>query len=561
MFGRLVALLVALISILVVIMQGEPTDKVGGASVDEKTKTIQKKIVTRYKRYKSPRKQPSFDEFCYPKKYTVQNQQAFVGEFMRPGSNNHSLLVFHKIGAGKTCLAIQVCEKWKSRGKPCVVMPASLIPGFRNELRSQCANNNYLSAADRHELAETDADSEEYREIIDDSNDIIDKNYDILSYNKFLTDPPRGTSILIIDEVQNVNSRTGSFYNSLLRWIEKHPDVPVVLMSGTPIFDSSTELYGLARLLRIPIDDYLDKRENNQLQPDDIPVLFKNKISYFPGAPEYTYPKTNIIITRCQMSKHQSRWYLSEVEAEKSKMGNIKLRQVTNDFYVKSRQRSNIVYPNGLKGKSGLDALTPYTIKSQLETYSCKFAKLIPRLARHELSFVYSQFTGEGGLAALIKVLHAYGWRNFADDGPGRKRFVLWTGEESQDQKDLIRATFNSRANDDCSLIQCVIGSPSIKEGASLFRVRSVHILESYWNHSRLEQIYGRAVRYCSHKTLPARQRTVDIYIYAAIRGNDPTPENSIDLYMLAMADEKRAANQPYIDKMIECAVDRLLWR
>ena len=81
--------------------------------------------------------------------------------------------------------------------------------------------------------------------------------------------------------------------------------------------------------------------------------------------------------------------------------------------------------------------------------------------------------------------------------------------------------------------------------------------MESYWNHSRLEQIYGRAVRYCSHKTLPARDRNVTIYIYAAMAGKspkEPTPMSSIDLYMLAIADKKKEKNDPLVAGLIDAA-------
>ena len=56
---------------------------------------------------------PPFEEFCFPKSYAVQLQQAFLGEFMSPAAardrSGDSILVFHRIGAGKTCAAIQLC--------------------------------------------------------------------------------------------------------------------------------------------------------------------------------------------------------------------------------------------------------------------------------------------------------------------------------------------------------------------------------------------------------------------------------------------------------------------
>ena len=80
-----------------------------------------------------------------------------------------------------------------------------------------------------------------------------------------------------------------------------------------------------------------------------------------------------------------------------------------------------------------------------------------------------------------------------------------------------------------------MFGSPSIKEGVSLLRVEQVHILEPYWNISRMQQIIGRAIRFCSHKDLPARRRFVDIYLYLATYPGKKT----IDQYIWSLAKKK----------------------
>jgi superfamily II DNA or RNA helicase len=129
-------------------------------------------------------------------------------------------------------------------------------------------------------------------------------------------------------------------------------------------------------------------------------------------------------------------------------------------------------------------------------------------------------------------------------------------------EKAIIKDVFNSPANDDASQIQVVIGSSAIKEGVSLMRVRTVHVLETYWNHSRLDQIIGRAVRYCSHKSLPARDRSVLVYIYASTAGKLsklPTPMESIDLYMLDIADKKRDDIEPYMEAFATVAIDKFV--
>jgi hypothetical protein len=54
-------------------------------------------------------------------------------------------------------------------------------------------------------------------------------------------------------------------------------------------------------------------------------------------------------------------------------------------------------------------------------------------------------------------------------------------------------------------------------EGLSLKNVRAVHIMEPYWNKVRLDQVKGRAVRICSHKDLPQKERNVDIFTYVSM--------------------------------------------
>ena len=102
-----------------------------------------------------------------------------------------------------------------------------------------------------------------------------------------------------------------------------------------------------------------------------------------------------------------------------------------------------------------------------------------------------------------------------------------------------------------------MLGSPSIKEGVSLKRVRSVHILDPYWNWSRLDQIIGRALRYCSHKDLEKKDRKVEVYIYIAVGKNG---EKTVDGILLDLADNKKKITSKFEDMMQECSIDKLLY-
>lgn len=598
-----IGLLITFIIILTVVLWRILTEthlidgaRTGGRAFGDK---YQERALAKYKHLKPPKKRIPYSEFCHLRgKYKVQPQQKLVGDYMRPGGPD-SFLVVHKIGAGKTCLSIQIGLHWRGKSairggssggaeclvageapctrcddeveptsevttggaggssRPLYVMPASLIPGFRAELRSPCGGD-YLTAGERESLGRVSADSDEAAEIIHTADLRIDRDFNIMSYNKFadLATSSIGkvaAPILIVDEMQNINTPGGKYYAAVRKWTE-HYAGPIVLMSATPLFDNSEEIRGIATLMRLnppPV-----------MTPDDIRKMFAGRISYFEGAPSYTFPSVTVQVKKCKMSQHQARWYRAQVEAEMKKTGEVKIRDVAESFYIKSRQKSNVVYPKGVSGQAGLDLLTPALIRENLQTYSTKYAALVKKLLRGGLSFVYSSFTGAGGIAFLRKCLIANGFKDYFEDGPGRRRFVVWSGDQTMREKRIIRDVFNSAENDDASQIQIVIGSSAIKEGVSLMRVRTVHIMEAYWNYSMLDQVMGRAIRYCSHKALPAKDRTVLVIIYAAIAGDvskEPAPQESIDLYMLSVADRKRSEIAPYMEAIEDVAVDRLV--
>lgn len=582
MLGLILLLLITLLSMVGSVLAGvfgpiladDALVTTGGRVQDLTVAKTQQRVYDKYKIYKLPRDKPSFRDFCFPAKYKLQPPQRFVADYMAPTTNNTSLLAFHRIGAGKTCAAISIAERWIRPGiRPIVMMPASLLPGFRSELRSHCPKFQYISEQDREHLAEHPT-SERSREILAASNALIDSRYQLFSYNKFAqtrnTDP---CGILIIDEVQNINNPQGKFYQSVMRFIHVNPDVRIVLLSATPVFDKALELVSLMRLMRIDCDHELLMEPITPEKQHLIGRLLCGHVSYYEGAPAHVFPRVALHLDICRMSKFQTKWYTAEVETEFNRQGALSEYQISDNFYVKSRARSNIVFPSGLAGTNGLPKLTHSKILN-LDKYSCKFAKLMRRLKKRQLSFVYTNFTSFGGVKTIRHCLRANGFVEFNKHGPGPKRFAVWTGKQTSREKDRIRAVYNSRANDDASQLQIIVGSSAMKEGVSLLRTRQVHVLEPYWNHSRHAQIFGRASRFCSHKTLPARDRTVDIYLYLAVANwsklnkqniskgifsarVDPT--ESVDLYILNIANQKDETIQAVNQVLKQCAVDRLL--
>ena len=458
---------------------------------------FQNKIKKIYSRYISKKKQ-TFKEICFPEKFTYQLPQLFVSEFINPNTPYKGLLLFHKIGAGKTCASVNIAEKWKHKKKIMFVCPASLIGNFYKELRSQCANNEYITDKERKELKLLDPSDDEYHNIIEKSNKKINKYYDIISYNKFV-DLSQHNKIdlsdylLIIDEVQNIVSEHGTFYQTFLKEIKNAPkSLRVVIMSATPIFDKPIELALTINLLRpteqIPInpifnENFLKIKKTQDFFTYDIKNANKLKklltgyISYYRGAPDFVFPKKVVKIIRCRMSNYQYQCYRI-VQEEEGGLNIGDILKLPNNFFIGTRMISNIAFPNKLINKEGYDAFKGSALKENLQKFSIKFYKILTHIKKcNGTCFVYSNFREYGGIQSLIKVLEYNGFKNFKNNGAGKNRYAIWSGDEDINYKDNIRDTFNLKKNEDGSFIKVILGSPAIKEGVSLLRVRQVHIL------------------------------------------------------------------------------------
>jgi hypothetical protein len=187
-----------------------------------------------------------------------------------------------------------------------------------------------------------------------------------------------------------------------------------------------------------------------------------------------------------------------------------------------------------------------------LAIYSPKFLKLLQNLQdpKHVgLNLVYSQFRTLEGIGILKMAMEANDYAQFRikhnaasqqwvlDDRPedaGKRRFALYTGTESAEEKEIIRNIFNSEWDQVPSsirdellrissnnfygeVINTLMISASGAEGINLRNVRYVHIVEPYWHPVRIEQVVGRARRICSHQDLPAELRTVNVFLYLMV--------------------------------------------
>ena len=190
-----------------------------------------------------------------------------------------------------------------------------------------------------------------------------------------------------------------------------------------------------------------------------------------------------------------------------------------------------------------------YLTPEKLALYSPKFLKLLENLKHNDnkgLHLIYSQFRTIEGIGILKLILEANGYAEFkikkTTNGwqvvqkigdENKPKFVLYTGTESEEEKEIIRNVYNSnwgvipveiadhvkkihKNNFMGEIIRIFMITASGAEGINLKNTQYVHIVEPYWHMVRMRQVIGRARRICSHEDLPKNMRNVKIYVYVS---------------------------------------------
>ena len=113
-------------------------------------------------------------------------------------------------------------------------------------------------------------------------------------------------------------------------------------------------------------------------------------------------------------------------------------------------------------------------------------------------------------------------------------------------------------SNFDGKHVKVVLISEAGSEGIDFKCVRQVHVMDPWYNMSRIEQIIGRAVRNKSHCGLPFEQRNVEIYMHCASDPNTKDMETA-DMYMYRLAEQKAIQIGKITRLLKETAVDCIL--
>ena len=237
------------------------------------------------------------------------------------------------------------------------------------------------------------------------------------------------------------------------------------------------------------------------------------------------------------------------------------LEQVKKDIQNKTDKSYNERIEDALNALK-TDA-SAYLSREGLESYSPKFLEILNNITKlndnrtvdgvnsyyYEGShLIYSQFRTIEGIEILKLIFEYHDFVQFkigknsagewrvvnTEQDKLKPKFILYTGTESPEEKEIMREVFNGNwdnvpttikeyvssiptrgiKNNLGEIIRIFMITSSGAEGIDLKNVRWVHITEPYWHPVRIKQVIGRALRICSHKDLPPELQTVNVFLY-----------------------------------------------
>jgi len=423
-------------------------------------------------------------------KKPLKDHQKKVVEFMK---KNHGLVVFHKVGSGKTLTAISVSQCYLDEfpnHHVIVITPAGLLNNFKDEMENSYHNLQHKS------------------------------QYQFYSYQTFMmrSKKPQTTvhcknSLLIIDEVHNLRtpyhkSSNGKETGVMSKYIMNCAKSAhkVLLLTGTPLYNKPTDLVALYNFIHSS-PTLVDSRSFKL-------SMMKCKISIRGGGHDTSNFPTrvdeDVFIT---MRPSYVKAYEEAIHHISGGASNTHLVNLYGSGNLES-------FYNGIRR----------AVNDLEDKQSGKVQWVVNFLKQHspaEKTIIYSNFK-KSGIHLIISSL------------PPNIQYAQISSEIPMGQRKKIVQDFNQ------NLISVLFITKAGGEGLDLKAVQNVILLEPTWNVASQEQIIGRAIRYQSHHHLPTPQKKVTVYHLYHVRPNDPALVKLKDY----LEDFKKANNKQQLEML-----------
>lgn len=496
------------------------------------------------------------------------------------------ILLYHKLGSGKTCTSIMIADKMLKRKMVkhiYILTPGSLRKGWISEYCKVCGHKpRYLR----------------------DFFTFITYNYNV---GKIIRDINFDNSLVIIDEVHNlINGVKNQSKNPVIIYNKlSQSNCRILSLSGTPIFNYVYEWPLLGNLLKpgtFPnivekdgeinqtrfLKDFIEE-ENGTLIPKN-PTKMKRSlegiVSYFPGKDQKFYPKVihmEPIKVEMTQKQQQNYFYKQEIQqmfihkpSEEKKRKDPDMYKMFHALHIMAikdiliRSASNFCYPYEIKRNEQLstdiesifkapkDTLTTkggwvdkeeFKDKKLLTVYSPKFTAVIVNIVMHknQKHVVFSFFKTKGGLVLLQSMFELMGIKS-----------LIFSGDIDDRKRESILRRFNDNNNLYGEKIPVLLVTEAGAEGITLKNTRHMHILESNPRENKIQQAMGRIVRYKSHIDLPKKYQTVKIWRYWSVFNGSLTKINKT---LTNTQGKKQVVGEKTIDTSSKLSIDEKLYR
>ena len=218
------------------------------------------------------------------------------------------------------------------------------------------------------------------------------------------------------------------------------------------------------------------------------------------------------------------------------KYGDEGFKASMNIDYTQQNMTGSIDYNKSAYGK--------FFNEGEIEKYSRKIDTICNIVGKSSgICLIYSQYIF-GGIIPMALALEARGFvrsdnttlfktgTNIKAKDPNKYIIISGTvGFKPTDLKEQLNI-LNSDGNKDGKLIKVVLITKTGAEGLDFKFIRQVHVMDPWFNLSRIEQIIGRGVRQCSHQLLPIESRNVEIYLHVSERSEKFKLIEPVDLYL-----------------------------
>jgi hypothetical protein len=502
----------------------------------------------------------------------LQHHQKIVVDFIMKYSNLRGLLIYHKMGSGKTITSIAICETLQKKFptyKKIILVPRSL--------RGNIIKN----------MEKINVDATNYIFISSNAN-----NFEEQLRRKFYD---LNNSIIVIDEAHNItNAIINGSHNatSLYNMIMEATNIKIILLTGTVIVNDPFELVPLFNMLSgyiyingkkiTLLPEYYDIFNSyfvNNKDKSFSDIKFMSRIngltSYYEGSEAMPLVK-DLIIERVPMSAIQYSQYIIEKKHEEDTISfaiksNNKLSKsasADSSYKIKTRQLSNCYYPDEeqeiiiIDGKKNI---TKDAFKLTSKFYE-KIADTSPKIEllykiveknKKTKGFIYSQFL-HCGLYIIGGYLSYKGYKVFKLDEKqvdNANYYCYITGDIEPELRDRYINIFNSEKNINGNLIKLLLISAAGSEGISLNATRWCILFEGYWNSTRLNQVIHRGIRHDSHLNLPNDERNMQPYLLLA-KTLDDNLSTDEEIYNSATENQKNINR--YLNLVKKTSIDCL---